>query len=756
VIAMKRRRALDWVLLVTVTVMAAGIFARGIALGLRTGFGQLRLNVSSAPGSDAYPFVLSAGPWKELEPGDRIEAVDGEDLLGSSAVRFYDRAIRAARERGFASIRPSRGGTSFETRLGLTPVPLWWAEMLCAALQFLAGLLLLVRAPHWHLARRNFAMLAGASALSAAFDWKMTGIRGTWLEVSVGGLVITCTAGLLVWNSQEFTRSARPVPRLHRALAIAGTTALGVNYLMRDYLPHTWVAEWALATAPRLFTLGLCILGLARAYLRSDRLEQRQLRWVILGFCVTFVATGFATVSSFTSAATFGRWVATFSNLGIPAGILISVIGYRWLDVDRLISAATSYTIVGVGVLGTALAVLPGVSQVTAPLLGVDPSTVQWLLTLALVLAAIPAHRFLWPRIDQRMFAERSRRMLGFARLIDDIGSYASAPELVRMAGERINALLEPESIAAYARNEGQFTPVLTRGSTNRESSFEADSPLVRVLEQRSKPLWADASELDPFDRAALETLGVELIVPIRGREAVVAFACLGRKRSGDIYTPQEVAHLGAVASRCSEVLLRLTPEPAAERERQVFHREGDLWTIASSGKEIRLRDMRGLHYLATLLREPGREFAATDLATLASGTPLRPSHDDPALQVVSGLGDAGEPLDARARAAYRERLAEIELERAEAERNGDLGRLARTSEEREALLAELVAAAQGRHAASHAERARVAVTKAIRSALERISERHPELGAHLSATIRRGHLCAYVPDPRTPSDWET
>jgi hypothetical protein len=49
-----------------------------------------------------------------------------------------------------------------------------------------------------------------------------------------------------------------------------------------------------------------------------------------------------------------------------------------------------------------------------------------------------------------------------------------------------------------------------------------------------------------------------------------------------------------------------------------------------------------------------------------------------------------------------------------------------------------------------------VSVTKSIRSALERISERHPELGAHLLATIGRGYLCAYLPDPRTPSDWET
>ncbi|HXZ83866.1 MAG TPA: hypothetical protein VEI82_00110, partial [Myxococcota bacterium] len=402
-------------------------------------------------------------------------------------------------------------------------------------------------------------------------------------------------------------------------------------------------------------------------------------------------------------------------------------------------------------------AVLPGASRVTAPLLGVGPSSMQWLLTMVLVLGAIPAHSWLWPRVDRSLFRERHQRMLGFARLLDEIGSYASVADLVRLTGERVDALLAPESIAVHARAEGCFACVFARGAPMPPPSLDADSLLVRALEQRGKPLWVDASELDAFDRAALETLGVELIVPIRGRNELTAIVCLGRKRSGDIYTPQEVAHLGAVASRCTEVLLRLTPQPAAETSRRVFRREGDLWTIESAGKQIRLRDMRGLHYLATLLREPGREFAAIDLVNLASGIALGgSSSEDPTLRVVSGLGDAGERLDARARAAYRARLAEIEEERAEAERHGDLGRLGRASEEREALLAELVAAARGRRAASHAERARVAVTKAIGSALERIAERHPELGAHLSAQIRRGYLCSYVQQPRDASEWET
>jgi hypothetical protein len=51
-------------------------------------------------------------------------------------------------------------------------------------------------------------------------------------------------------------------------------------------------------------------------------------------------------------------------------------------------------------------------------------------------------------------------------------------------------------------------------------------------------------------------------------------------------------------------------------------------------------------------------------------------------------------------------------------------------------------------------ERARLAVTKAIKIALARIDAVHSDLGRHLGATVRRGYYCVYLPDPRTPIAW--
>lgn len=179
-----------------------------------------------------------------------------------------------------------------------------------------------------------------------------------------------------------------------------------------------------------------------------------------------------------------------------------------------------------------------------------------------------------------------------------------------------------------------------------------------------------------------------------------------------------------------------------------LFRREGELWTIAYEGSAFRLRDTKGLSYIAALLREPGRERHALDLVSSDGG--------------VATLvpGDAGAVLDAQAKAQYRARLDELAEEIADAERAGDAERGARAQEERDAVVEQLAGAVglggRDRKAASDTERARINVTRAIKAVLERIAEHSPGLSKHFAATLRTGQFCAYTPDPRSPIRWET
>jgi hypothetical protein len=128
-------------------------------------------------------------------------------------------------------------------------------------------------------------------------------------------------------------------------------------------------------------------------------------------------------------------------------------------------------------------------------------------------------------------------------------------------------------------------------------------------------------------------------------------------------------------------------------------------------------------------------------------------------LGVRPDLGDAGELLDARAKAAYRARLGELAAELEEAQRWNDPGCASTAAAERDFLLGELARAVglggRDRRAASHAERARLNVTRAIRAAMANLARANPALGRHLAATIRTGRYCSYTPDPRAPITWE-
>lgn len=198
-----------------------------------------------------------------------------------------------------------------------------------------------------------------------------------------------------------------------------------------------------------------------------------------------------------------------------------------------------------------------------------------------------------------------------------------------------------------------------------------------------------------------------------------------------------------------------VVPEPPVLSE-NVFRQEGDLWTIRFDGRGCALRDVRGLRYLAELIRHPGRELHAAEIMRATHDTaPAIAPEVDATTQTSMDLGDAGEHLDGRAIVQYQRRLAELREELEEAERNNDLGRIDRAREELSFLTDELSRAGRGRRTASHAERARVTVTRGIKVALERIQAAHPALARHLQATVRRGYFCSYTPDPRHPIAWD-
>jgi hypothetical protein len=182
----------------------------------------------------------------------------------------------------------------------------------------------------------------------------------------------------------------------------------------------------------------------------------------------------------------------------------------------------------------------------------------------------------------------------------------------------------------------------------------------------------------------------------------------------------------------------------AGPAEGNVFQREGEGWTLAYRGCTVRIRDSKGLGYLAQLMSVPGQEVHVADLIGLAGP------------EAMALRSDAGPVIDEQARQAYRARLAELEVDRDEAREWGDLERAARAEEEIQILTQELAAAygvgGRARRMNDPSERMRKAVTNRIRQTMAKIESLHPDLGRHLSNAVRTGTYCSYAPE--TPVEW--
>jgi tetratricopeptide (TPR) repeat protein len=203
---------------------------------------------------------------------------------------------------------------------------------------------------------------------------------------------------------------------------------------------------------------------------------------------------------------------------------------------------------------------------------------------------------------------------------------------------------------------------------------------------------------------------------------------------------------------------LRTSPskssEPAADE--YIFRREGDYWSVAFEGSTVRLRDLKGLRYLARLLAAPGQEFHVLVLVASETGEPA--ALPKASMSVLSGM-DAGFLLDAQAKESYRRRLMEIEEDIEDAEVMGNSERAYQAQAERDFLVRELARAVglggRDRRAASASERARAGVTRAIRHAMAKVQEHHPTLGEHMRRAIRTGTYCSYLPDSRMHMAWD-
>jgi hypothetical protein len=414
-----------------------------------------------------------------------------------------------------------------------------------------------------------------------------------------------------------------------------------------------------------------------------------------------------------------------------------------------------------------------------------DAGAVYWGQLYAIWLhAGLPRDDEQWMERELRDLVARSHLWAGHAAALVQLDAAHGATEQARgrldeLAGPGLDSL-RPDMLYAWALAEIARGCVLLRTAQHAPRIYRALAPYAgraivgagAVMCSGSADhylaglavLNGDPAAADRHYRAAVSShrrLGARPMLA----HSLHGHALLLRQRGGAADGPAAAAALAearAIAADCGMTRLLAVIDSAGDADQAgpgglTLAREDAFWVVSYAGGRTRMPDSLGLRYLDLLVRQPGRELTAVELVRLAAAGRSGPGQ---ASAWAGGLHEAtGAPaedvLDPQARAAYRQRLADLDAELAEAEGWNDTERASRLRAEKDFLVRELAAATglggRPRQLGSESERARLNVTRAIRTAIARIRDHAPDAAAHLDVAVRTGSRCCYAP-PEPPA----
>ncbi len=325
--------------------------------------------------------------------------------------------------------------------------------------------------------------------------------------------------------------------------------------------------------------------------------------------------------------------------------------------------------------------------------------------------------------------------------------------QAVALLGDRVHAAQLYPKLLSYAQHNVIISFVACRGSVSRFLGLLAATlgnhedagrhfEDALAMNRRMGALPHVAATLHDYAVALIGTPTPEHVERALGlcREALSIARDLG---------------MNGLVVLCDELLAAhgASTLPGAPRTEFELVPRGAFWSVAHGGNEVLVKNRKGLHYVAELLRNPDRDVHVRTLVALFG--PADAPAPDPRVtkpQVVRDVDahsdDFSEHLvDPKARRAYERRLAELDDELDAAGGFGDPEHLAVLREERDALRQEMsrITGLGGRpRRIDDGERMRVAVTRAIRNALSSIVDASPEIGGALARRIRTGNSCRY------------
>ena len=244
------------------------------------------------------------------------------------------------------------------------------------------------------------------------------------------------------------------------------------------------------------------------------------------------------------------------------AGLVYSVLQYRRLDTDRIISQGLTYTIMGSAlILAISLLTLGGTLFAIEFLNARDVVTIS-IVIFMMVFAFTPLRNHLQERIDEIYF----RKRYDYQLIVEDFSNHMTTASNYDTIADRyfskVSDAVYPNSMFIFLREgtDGDFFAKSASGG-NTDMRFPDSSPMIDLLKTTNDVISLQAGQTwHPklyADQARLKLLRAKLIFPLKGGAVLNGFVIYSEPKTQSLYTHDEVRFLENITGQLAVAVER-------------------------------------------------------------------------------------------------------------------------------------------------------------------------------------------------------
>ncbi len=513
--------------------------------------------------------LINGKGWVAREMGaewpDRLKAINGEEI--NTATERQALLV----ENGFTPTE-----VTFEKRDGekytlkLTPTAPTFGDFLTLfVIPYFVGLIFL-SAGVWAYkirpdlrASRAFVTFAASLSITTVTFLDM---NTTHHVVALWTLSLSVAAGAGINLGLVFPREFPSLARLWWSRYIPALIPIivgipAVREVLAPTSPYAYIDKWFVSYGAIAFSAILLVTTLAMRMIYSNStIVRQQSRIIVFGATLAF----FPALILYILPIVFGNTIPEFRPslyfapmVLLPISVTYAIIRYRLLDVDQILSRALTYlltTATAFGIFYGLIALISTIIQkATKPN---DPLVIATYLLL-LMLGLNPLRRFIHRAIDRLFYRSPADYRRVLTRLSNQLAITPNLSHTLKILEKELNTALSPERFVIYLYNDEQKEYLPHASQEDSAPPYAAENPLIGLIQDASAPIWLPPSGVFP---AAISDISYAYLagftfVPLRYENKLIGFFLLGRKRSGDLYSSDDLDFLGAVAAQSTLAL---------------------------------------------------------------------------------------------------------------------------------------------------------------------------------------------------------